>query len=209
MPPRGAPFTGQEEGLGRMGAVTTVPERGASLDSPAPCSVHVQASARGRGRWTQNQGPSRKRSRSVHCSHPLTVSRIQSEPQGDGTALPSRDSLHSVWVFGARRESHGPSALGLHLCLKGTTRGLHRTETGTCLQEGWGHSGPGRGGFSAWLPKGQSQRERGPVGGPPGLGRGVLATWKTGRSAHCALWVSVSQGWGQGHSPSQSWHLVQ
>lgn len=75
---------------------------------------------------------------SANCSHPLAVSSVQSEPQGDGTALPSGDSLHSMWVFCARRESHGPSALGLHLCLKGTKRGVHRTETITCLQKGHG-----------------------------------------------------------------------
>lgn len=50
-------------------------------------------------------------------SYSLTVSRIQREPQGDGTALPPGDSLHSVWVLSTGRESHSPSTLGLHLCL--------------------------------------------------------------------------------------------
>lgn len=49
----------------------------------------------------------------------LTVPRIQREPQGDGAALPPGDSLHSMWVLGAGRESHSPSTLGLHLCLCG------------------------------------------------------------------------------------------
>ena len=75
---------------------------------------------------------------STNCSHPLAVSSIQSEPEGDGTALPSGDSLYSMWVFGARRESHGPSTLGLHLCLKGTARRVPRSETETCLQKGLG-----------------------------------------------------------------------
>ena len=35
------------------------------------------------------------------CSHPLAVPGVQREPQGNGTALASGDSPHSVRVFGA------------------------------------------------------------------------------------------------------------
>lgn len=75
------------------------------------------------------------------------MSSIQSEPEGDGTALPSGDGLYSMRVFRARREAHGPSALGLHLCLKGTARRVRRSETETCLQKGHGVIQVGLGGW--------------------------------------------------------------
>lgn len=66
------------------------------------CSFRVSATGNGiGGRERQSQGTLGTGHCSTGCSHPLTVSRVQGEPQGDGTALPPGDSLHSMWVFSA------------------------------------------------------------------------------------------------------------
>lgn len=112
----------------------TVLERGVSLDPQAHAPFTSTASARGLGVAEADKGPLQVIAASA--THPLTVSGVQREPQGDGTALPPGDGLHSVGVFGAGGESHGPSTLGLHLCLQGTKQG-HRTDCNLPSEETW------------------------------------------------------------------------
>lgn len=109
-----------------------------SLWTPEPSALLMsKPSARGWRRgvrgWEQKQPTVPFPVTAAPASHPFTVSSVQSEPQGNGTALPSGDSLHSVRVLSAGGESHSPSTLGLHLCLKGTKGDTGQTVT--CLQK--------------------------------------------------------------------------
>lgn len=148
-------------------------EQGVSLDSQAHAPFTSTASARGLGVAAAGKGPFQVTA--ALATHPLTVSGVQREPQGDGTALPPGDGLHSVWVFGARGESHGPSTLGLHLCLQGTKQG-HRTDCNLPSEETWSFGStmkeapqPGFPGARA-KEKVNTQRSNGHGSKPPGFG---------------------------------------
>lgn len=67
------------------------------LGVPSPVLLVTTPPAAGFGEEEVEAGPSHDQI----SSYPLTVSRVQGEPQGNGTALAPGDSLHSVWVFRA------------------------------------------------------------------------------------------------------------
>lgn len=145
----------------------------------------------GTGEARAEQGPARSQQ---HCPHPLTVPGVQSEPQGDGAALPPGDGLHSVRVLGAGGESHGPPALGPHLCLK--AQGAQRT----CLQKRLGVLGP----TPEWAAPGlasQDQSQRGKATTEP------PAHLKAPPCGEGSAGLSLGDGT-RTHLPSRSWHPV-
>lgn len=128
----------RKEGPGTT--VTQCQERRVSLDPPSPAFLS-RLSNDGTGKEEARTGPTQQQAMAVAALTLCFMSSIQSEPEGDGTALPSSDSLYSMRVFCARRESHGPSALGLHLCLKGTAAGAQVRDWNLPSEGTWGHSG--------------------------------------------------------------------
>lgn len=175
-----------------------------------PCLSHRQGTGR---------GGSRTRALPGHCStsrpYPLAVSSVQSEPQGDGTALPPGDGLHSVRVFGAGGKAHGPSALGLHLCLKGTKGNTGQTDLPS---EGtWGPQRPRvrvapQPSFPKTRLKSKGDQRSDQHSKAPWLGGwgGALATRRPGGCSALHSEGFCLSGMGtRTHSLLRSWHPVQ